>query len=239
MRRLLEHAFELHLGTSTRSGRGFPYPRASAEDAWQEACLAALLHPERVDEFDSWLAEAARRAASHALHGERDRHEREKRTADAEAQPSTIDVVVGRELLRELNTAVAGLHESYRATIRMRFFEDLCPRVIASRTGLPVNTVKAHLRRGLERVRHILTASVQPEAGPPPDGGCWRGSLPPGRTGWRELARADRAPAAGMTLASVEFPDPESRSFPQPPKESPDSLHPIRERLGLKQLGSG
>ena len=168
MRRLLEHAFELHLGTSTRSGRGFPYPRASAEDAWQEACLAALLHPERVDEFDSWLAEAARRAASHALHGERDRHEREKRTADAEAQPSTIDVVVGRELLRELNTAVAGLHESYRATIRMRFFEDLCPRVIASRTGLPVNTVKAHLRRGLERVRHILTASVQPEAGPPP-----------------------------------------------------------------------
>ncbi|NOT30788.1 MAG: hypothetical protein HOP15_10120 [Planctomycetes bacterium] len=99
MRRLLEHAFELHLGTSTRSARGFPYPRASNEDAWQEACLAALLHPERVGELDSWLAESARGVADHALHGERDRREREKRTARAEAQPSAIDVIVGHELL--------------------------------------------------------------------------------------------------------------------------------------------
>ncbi|NOT30824.1 MAG: sigma-70 family RNA polymerase sigma factor, partial [Planctomycetes bacterium] len=150
MRRLLERAFELHLGTSTFYPRAGSRTRASDEDAWQEACLVALLHPERVGELDSWLAVWVRTVAGNALHSERDRREREERTARAEAQPSAIDVIVGQELLHELNTAVAELHEPYRTTICMRFLDDLAPRVIASRTGLPVNTVRTHVRRGLE-----------------------------------------------------------------------------------------
>jgi RNA polymerase sigma-70 factor (ECF subfamily) len=56
--------------------------------------------------------------------------------------------------------AVAGLSEPYREVVALRFFGELSLEEIASATGRPLNTVKTHLRRGLERLRPVLGGEV-------------------------------------------------------------------------------
>jgi RNA polymerase sigma-70 factor (ECF subfamily) len=41
--------------------------------------------------------------------------------------------------------------------VALRFFGELSLADVASATGRPLNTVKTHLRRGLERLRPLMT----------------------------------------------------------------------------------
>ena len=52
--------------------------------------------------------------------------------------------------------AVLTLAEPYRATVLLRFFEGLPPRLIAARLGVPVATVHSRLQRALAQLRHQL-----------------------------------------------------------------------------------
>jgi RNA polymerase sigma-70 factor, ECF subfamily len=54
---------------------------------------------------------------------------------------------------RSVRLAVAALPEPYRETVALRYFGELSLDEIASTTRRPINTVKTHLRRGLERLR--------------------------------------------------------------------------------------
>jgi RNA polymerase sigma-70 factor (ECF subfamily) len=56
--------------------------------------------------------------------------------------------------------AVAGLREPYREVVALRFFGEMSLDEIAETTHRPVNTVKTHLRRGLERLRPVLDREV-------------------------------------------------------------------------------
>jgi RNA polymerase sigma-70 factor, ECF subfamily len=78
----------------------------------------------------------------------------EPRLADTAAEPGRL---VGRaEDRATVRRAVADLPEPYREVVALRFFGDLSLAEVAEATGRPLNTVKTHLRRGLERLRPTL-----------------------------------------------------------------------------------
>ena len=78
--------------------------------------------------------------------------------ADAESDPTRILVAAERQA--DIRRAVAALPDPYRETVARRFFGELSLVEVAEATGRPVNTVKTHLRRGLERLRPAVGAEA-------------------------------------------------------------------------------
>jgi RNA polymerase sigma-70 factor (ECF subfamily) len=96
---------------------------------------------------DTWVRLARqRRSAGTAAAGARSR--------TAGAAPGGVDDAVADRvlLLGELDL----LGQPQRGIIELAFFEDLTHAQIATRTGIPLGTVKSHIRRTLERLRDRL-----------------------------------------------------------------------------------
>ena len=68
--------------------------------------------------------------------------------------------VIAAEERTTVRDAVAALPEHHRDVVALRFFADLSLAEIAELTGRPVNTVKTHLRRGLELLEPVLGEGV-------------------------------------------------------------------------------
>lgn len=130
---------------------------AAADDVAQEVLTASLGAPPReAGALRSWLATATRQLAAKWWRSESRRGARERGAAQREALPSTAELVERVELEQELSRAVLALGEPERTTLLLRFHEGLTPGEIAARVGLPADTVRARLRRGLERLRAEL-----------------------------------------------------------------------------------
>jgi RNA polymerase sigma-70 factor (ECF subfamily) len=125
-----------------------------AEDVAQETWVAALRAPHgELASAPSWLARVTRNFA-HMMHrGEHRRRRRERRAAALETTPTPAELVAQGEEGQRLSAAVLALDEPYRTVILYRFYRGLGPREIAARLGVPIDTVKTRLRRGLERLR--------------------------------------------------------------------------------------
>jgi hypothetical protein len=88
--------------------------------------------------------------------GDRRRESRENAASRTGSAPPAADVVAAAESHRRVVEAVMSLGEPYRTTILLRFFEDLPPRDVAARMGVPVETVRARVRRAVEKLRARL-----------------------------------------------------------------------------------
>ncbi len=134
---------------------------ADAEDVAQETFVIAYrsFHSFRATgSLRGWLLRIASRQAFRRLRQRRPAAPldavAEERVADASADPARLSMV--RERHGSIRSTVAALPEPYREVVALRFFAELWLLEIADATGRPLNTVKTHLRRGLERLRPLL-----------------------------------------------------------------------------------
>ncbi len=163
-----------------------------AEDLTQDTFVRALEHPPRADQpLRGWLATVMRNLAAQGRRGEGRRSAREARAARPEPGDASDDVVARVATQRGVVEAVLALDEPYRTTLLLRYFEELPPRRIAARQGVPVSTVKTRLARGIAALRQRLDES---HGG---DGKAWLGALLP-LTRWPEGAWAP-------SLSTVSF----------------------------------
>jgi RNA polymerase sigma-70 factor (ECF subfamily) len=103
-----------------------------------------------------WLVRIATRQAFRRLGQRRDAAELSAELPERSATHDPLAVALAGERQREVRLAVAALGEPYREVVALRFFGELSLEEIAGVTRRPVNTVKTHLRRGLERLRQRI-----------------------------------------------------------------------------------
>ena len=136
--------------------RGLLHDEHLAEDAVQDAWLAAIRRPPATDRATrAWLGTVTRNFSYQVARARIRRRERERKAAREEAVGKD-DPALDASDRRRLGTAVIALREPYREAVLLRFYEGLAPGAIASRLALPVETVKTRLKRALAILRRRL-----------------------------------------------------------------------------------
>jgi RNA polymerase sigma factor (sigma-70 family) len=125
---------------------------ARAEDLVQETWAAWVEHkPSGVAEPRAWLARVLRNRAFNQKRADERRELREGLAGRPDVSAPETDGTL--EAQAQLVEALRKLEEPFRSALVQRYYHDLAPREIAERSGAPVNTVKARLARGLEKLR--------------------------------------------------------------------------------------
>ncbi|GIP38489.1 RNA polymerase sigma factor [Paenibacillus sp. J31TS4] len=140
--------------------------RPLAEDLAQDAFLAVFRQasagfvPER---FKPWLYKIALNRCRD--HWKKAATQRETAQADSaaleEREAGGLMDLTHRQVERQWMTeALEQLPESYRTVVVLRFYQDLSYAEIAEAAGLPLNTIKTRLLRGLRQLQTILEDSM-------------------------------------------------------------------------------
>lgn len=131
-----------------------------ADDLVQQTWVTALEHPPRkAGNLKSWLGRVLRNNAYSGHRSDQRRLAREAQTQQPTADQVSHEVVERGETSRLLVEALMRLDEPYRTTLLMRYHEDLTPKEIAHKLGIPAGTVRARLKRGLEKLRADISHS--------------------------------------------------------------------------------
>src|SRR5713101_4798386 len=84
-----------------------------------------------------------------------------ERLADTDRWTQPEERLELRESATEVRGALASLPATQRLALTLHYFEDLRYEDIAEVMGLPLNTVKSHIRRGKERLALTLSNPVK------------------------------------------------------------------------------
>jgi len=129
----------------------------SAEDLAQKTLLAALeRRPGAHISLRGWLTVTLRHVWLRGRRDEARRHEREDAWSSDAQRPSEQELLARAALHRDLMEAVLGLPDPYRTAILLRYLDEIPPREIAARQGVPVRTIATRLQRGLQLLRARL-----------------------------------------------------------------------------------
>jgi RNA polymerase sigma-70 factor (ECF subfamily) len=84
-----------------------------------------------------------------------------ERLADTDRWTQPEQELELRESATEVRAALISLPASQRLALTLHYFEDLRYEDIADVMGLPLNTVKSHIRRGKERLALVLSSPAE------------------------------------------------------------------------------
>lgn len=93
-----------------------------------------------------------------------DRFEEKVEAEIPEKRSSGRDELYRSDARNLLQTAVVSLTEDQRKVIELAYFEGLTQKQIANRIHSPLGTVKARIRRGVERLRGSLSEKLRDES---------------------------------------------------------------------------
>jgi RNA polymerase sigma-70 factor (ECF subfamily) len=142
-----------------RASRQLVRDPAAADDVAQETLVAAWQRGDGETRSPRGLLATIARNFAHQFHRRDERRrERERSAAQRERLPSVADVVEREERRRAVVAAVLALPDAERVAVLLRFYDGLAPRQIARRLGVPTETARTRVKRGIERVRAQLIA---------------------------------------------------------------------------------
>jgi RNA polymerase sigma factor (sigma-70 family) len=153
----LREAYDQHGAAVLHLAQRLLGNRADAEDVTQVTFVAAWTGRDGFDpqrgSMLGWLLGIARRKAVDRIRVAA----REQRTAEtAQVQQPAAPVEESPERIVDrlvVADEMKRLPEEQRRTLELAFFDDLTHPQIAAVTGLPLGTVKSHIRRGMANLR--------------------------------------------------------------------------------------
>jgi len=167
----LKDCMEQYGGLVWSLARRMLYDRAEAEDAVQDIFVDLWKNADRFDESiaaeQTFVATIARRRLIDRLRkrGRRPSSEPLHDSTESATDGETGDQVWVTEEARVASKAMEGLSEDQQRCLRLSIFQGLTHESISESTGLPLGTVKTHIRRGLIRVREALANRESASAG--------------------------------------------------------------------------
>ena len=154
----LARHIEQNLLAAYRLARAILLDDAEAEDAVQDACLAAWRHRSSLrdpDRFRAWFDRIL-------INGCRDRLRRRRRQQVRAIALETASASLPDPPTQgdgHLDAALDGLDLDHRLVILLRYWQDLPLEAIAERLGIPVGTVKSRLHYALRAMRTRMEAA--------------------------------------------------------------------------------
>src|SRR5687767_10753334 len=148
-----------HLAFVRRLAHALTRDEAAADDLAQDTFVTALRTPPRAGfMLKNWLGGIARRLAWRARRGESRRLVHERAQPPSGPQAPAAETAAILELTQVVVTELNRLGEPYATTLRRRFFDGLDAVAIAAQEGVPVETVRTRVKRGLAQLRERLDA---------------------------------------------------------------------------------
>jgi RNA polymerase sigma-70 factor (ECF subfamily) len=132
-----------------------------ADDAVQDALLAAVEHPPALDrDVRPWLARVLVNRVHDARRTEARRRAREAAALaiDVDGPPGADQLLERHEAARMVARLVSELREPHRTLVLLRFAEGVAPIDIARSRGVPEGTVRRQLKEAVDQLRAGVAA---------------------------------------------------------------------------------